>query len=266
MNKDYKENDIIYYFGKSKSYYEESVDKCFLSPENYLELDQYYRRNLGPTWYTLNKKSALKLLSIEDYLFGGVIIQVGGKFNVFLNNPDLEQFSGLSLVNEIIPKQRLRYPTIDIDSKVPSLNDLLNYFGNLVESVDDIIVFTTTGGYHMLLKNIPIDFEEHVALIESVDKDNPTWNVDKKAGLHSIKVVGTKSMKPGSVCKRLIHPSGVNNNDTLSCPVNIQPRYERINDDNSDKVFELESEDIIGNASISEDEIENIFNGADWRT
>jgi hypothetical protein len=146
---------------------------------------------------------------------------------------------------------------IDIDSKVPSLGDLLKYFSDYVESVDDIQVSETTNGWHVKLGSMPDDFREHVALIEIVKKDNPTWGVDDKAGLHSIKVIGTKSKKTGSVNKRLIHPSWVNNNDTLSCLVNIQPRYEII-DGESDRIIGVTPEDFIGNDSISEEEIEKI--------
>ena len=233
MTNNYSDSNLIDMFGRGKSYYEESPDDCFQFPGTYHELREYYRRHLGPSWYVCNKKSAEELLTVENYLLRGIIIQQMAKFYVFVDNPNLSEseivkrFQGCSAVNEIIPKQRLRYPTIDIDSKTPSLGDLLLYFNTLVDSINDVLVFETNGGYHILLKTIPVDFEGHRSLLNKIATDRPTWNVDKQAGLYSIKLPGTRSAKPGSINKRLIYPVGFTST-LLSCPIETQPYYEKL--------------------------------------
>ena len=128
----YSDSDFINSLGRGESCYKESPDDFFQSPQTYHDLREYYHRRLGPSWSVSSKKSAIELLTVDNYLLRGVIIQQMGKFYVFVDDfvvddPSLEEFEGYSAVNEIIPKQRCRYPTVDIDSKTPSLAELLLY-------------------------------------------------------------------------------------------------------------------------------------------
>ena len=191
----YSDDTFIDVLGCGKRYYETAPDELFYFPTSWHDLREYYQRRLGSAWYVYNKQSAVELLTVNDYLLPGVIIQHRDRFYVFVTN-FLSDFTGLAAVNEIIIKQRLRYPTIDIDSKIPSLADILSYFNELVDSINDVLVFETTGGYHVLLKTIPIDFEEHRSLLKKVASDRPSWSVDTQAGLYSIKLPTTRSAKP----------------------------------------------------------------------
>ena len=140
---------------------------------DYSSLLDYYS-SMSVNYYTLSKKSAIALLRDGEDLLQGVIVQHGKRFYVFVKNPNLGQFTGNALVNEIIPKQRLRYPTVDIDSKVPSRDDLIEYFSVFIDDKYDLVIFETTRGYHVLVKSALLNFDEHRDFINKVAEDNPT--------------------------------------------------------------------------------------------
>ncbi|KAL3855982.1 hypothetical protein ACJMK2_015179 [Sinanodonta woodiana] len=107
-------------------------------------------------------------------------------------------------------------------------------------------------GCHVTVKSI-VDFDTHRSLINKTVLDNPDWNIDLQAGLHSIKLYNTKSMKPHSRDKKLIYPKVASGGgaDLLCCPNDIQPDYIAIADSSDEGALSA----IIERTSIPDDDL-----------
>ncbi|KAL3859704.1 hypothetical protein ACJMK2_009909 [Sinanodonta woodiana] len=121
-----------------------------------------------------------------------------GKFHVWdsYERFDVAHYQGRSCVNEIMLQQRRRKFICDIDSK-PDLAAVRKYF----QRYGSVVVYETTAGYHCVV-DVVVDFQTHKTLISKAATDNPGLNIDKVAGMYSIKLPSTKSKSSNSVCKR----------------------------------------------------------------